>query len=56
MAHRYFGISAERNGKIGHRASFNDRYLFGLWSIGDLNYTAQFDMQSLERCINADFI
>ncbi|KAL2848962.1 hypothetical protein BJX68DRAFT_276147 [Aspergillus pseudodeflectus] len=56
MAHRYFGISAERNGKIGHRVSFNDRYLFGLWSIGDLNYTARFDMQSLERCINADFI
>ncbi|KAL4864245.1 hypothetical protein BDV12DRAFT_176460 [Aspergillus spectabilis] len=56
LGHRYFGISAESDGKFGHRLSFNDRYLFGLWSIGNLNYTAQFDVQNLERGINADFI
>ncbi|KAL4934199.1 uncharacterized protein BDV17DRAFT_296925 [Aspergillus undulatus] len=53
---RYLGISAEGDGKFGHRVSFNAKYLFGLWSISSLNYTAQYDVQNLERAINVDFI
>ncbi|KAE8131206.1 hypothetical protein BDV38DRAFT_265151 [Aspergillus pseudotamarii] len=57
LGHRYLGISTEGDGKFGHRVSFNPRSLFGLWSIGKLHYTAQFNIKSLERDkINADFI
>jgi hypothetical protein len=57
LGHRYLGISTEGDGKFGHRVSFDPRSLFGLWSIGKLHYTAQFNVQSLERDkINTDFI
>lgn len=49
LGHRYLGISTEGDGKFGHRVSFDPRSLFGLWSIGKLHYTAQFNVKNLKE-------
>lgn len=50
LGHRYLGISTESDSsKFGHRVSFDPRSLFGLWSIGKLHYTAQFNVKKLEK-------